>query len=414
MLLWRSCCAVSMSSPNKSDGVGRGQAHPPAAPAVAANENSSAHSAGPLTALGERLTLRENIKARYNRWLKKRLPPARTITLEQRRLFIFPSRPGFLFMLTLLLMLLTAINYQNNLAYALTFWLSMLFIVAVHFTHGNLMKLTIAAVSAESVFPGQQAEFKLRLSCRSKKAGHYSVRLVWPGSETLVDIPAGGSVDVSLFQSVGGRGWFHPPRITIESTYPLGLLRCWSYAELDFQALVWPKPIAAPTPPLSRDRDGAVGFSDATGVEDLAGFRDYREGDSPRHVDWRAWARGQELQTREFSAPAREDHWLEWEAFPDAGVEQRLSFLCWLALQYDARGDEYGLRLPGQELPLGAGDRQRELVLRALALYGFETPAKESTHGRSGAVPVSINPAASQEETDMPRVGKKPLSGHAS
>lgn len=286
-------------------------------------------------------------------------------------MFIFPSRPGFLFMLALLLMLLTAINYQNNLAYALTFWLSMLFIVAVHFTHGNLMGLTVSAVSAESVFPGQQAGFLLRLSGSGKKSGHYSVKLLWPGSEALVDVPAGETVEVTLFQSVAGRGWFRPPRIVIESGYPLGLLRCWSYADLDWQALVWPKPLPAPAPTPAAGDDGAVGFSDSTGVEDLAGFRDYRSGDSPRHVDWRAWARGMDLQTRLFSAPAREDHWLDWDAFPDGSVEQKLSWLCALALAHDARGDQYGLRLPTLEIPLAAGDRQRERVLRALALYGL-------------------------------------------
>ena len=318
-------------------------------------------------------SLRTRLRARYRAWLKRRLPPARTIVLEQKRLFIFPSRPGFLFIGTLLIMLLTAINYQNNLAYGLTFWLAMLFVVAIHFTHGNLMQLTLTAVGAESVYPGQRAEFRIRLSCSSKRSGHYSIRLTWPDSEALVDVPAGEAIEVSLFQTVGGRGWFEPPRLTVESGYPLGLLRCWSFAELAVKALVWPKPIPAPAPTHVRGGDDAVGFSDASGVEDLAGFRDYRVGDSLRHVDWRGLARGQQtLQTRQYSAPAREDHWLDWDAFPDAPVELRLSWLCWLALQYDARGDQYGLRLPDEEIPLATGDRHRERVLRALALYGVE------------------------------------------
>ncbi len=314
--------------------------------------------------------MRAWLRRRYDRWLRNRLPPARTVTLEQRRLFIFPSRAGFLFMFSLLLMLLTAINYQNNMSYALTFWLSMLFIVAVHFTHGNLMGLQITAVSAESVFPGQQAEFILRLSGTGKKAGHYAVKLSWPGSEVMVDVSAGESVQVSLFQSVGGRGWFKPERLRVESGYPLGLLRCWSYVDLDWRALVWPKPLPVGALPAATDEDGAIGFSDAAGIDDLAGFRDYRLGDSPRHIDWRAYAREQGLQTRLFSAPTREDHWLVWDDYPDGGVEERLSWLCWLALQYDQRDDEYGLRMPEQEIGLGAGDRQRELVLRTLALHG--------------------------------------------
>lgn len=314
-------------------------------------------------------SLRDLARERYQRWLSRRLPPARTITLEQRRLFIFPSRNGFLFMFTLLLMLLMAINYQNNLAYGLTFWLSMLFVVAIHFTHANLMKLVITGVRAESVYPGQHAEFLLRLSCQSSRSGHYSVRLLWPDCEALVDVPADGSVEVALHVKVGKRGWFKPPRLRIESLYPLGLLRCWSFAQLDLPALVWPQPVPSERPSSIDEEEGAQGFSDETGIDDLAGFRDYRLGDPPRLIDWRSHARAQPLQTKLFSAPVREDHWLNWSDFSSGTDEQKLSWLCWLALQYHGRGEDFGLRLPGAEIPLAGGDRQLELVLRAMALH---------------------------------------------
>ena len=315
--------------------------------------------------------LRGLLRQRYQRWLSRRLPPARSITLEQRRLFIFPSRNGFLFIFTLLLMLLMAINYQNNLIYGLTFWLGMLFVVAIHFTHGNLMKMVITGVRAESVYPGQRAEFLLRLSCTSGRGGHYSVRLTWPDCESVVDVPANGCIEVPLYLKVGGRGWFRPPRLRIESLYPLGLLRCWSFAELDLPALVWPQPLVTDAV-RSEDPDaGNRGFSDQTGIDDLAGFRDYRAGDAPRLIDWRSLARAQPLQTKLFSAPVREDHWLDWSDFSWGSDEQKLSWLCWLALQYHGRSEEFGLRLPNSEVPMAGGDRQRELVLRSLALYGI-------------------------------------------
>ena len=51
-------------------------------------------------------------------------------------------------------------------------------------------------------------------------------------------------------------------------------------------------------------------------------------------------------------------------------MEQRLSNLCYWALQYAARGDEYGLRLPGVTIEPGTGQRHQEQVLKALALFG--------------------------------------------
>ncbi len=321
--------------------------------------------------------IRERLNRITLRWLRRRLPPARSITLEQRRLFIFPTSAGFLFIATLFIMLLTAINYQNNLTYGLTFWLAMLFIVAVHYTHGNLMGLTITAVSAEPVFPGQQSGFTLRLKAGGKRSGHYTVYLEWPDAQQVVDVSVGQDTTITLYQSVAGRGWFHPPRLRIESVYPLGLLRCWSYAQLDVQALVYPKPLPASDTPLPRNDDGVGGVSDSRGLDDLAGFRAYRAGDSPRHIDWRALARGQSLLTRLYSEPSSEEHWLDWEDFDAGSVEQRLSWLCGRALRLDASGDKFGLRLPGKEVPQSSGDRHREQVLRELSLYGITSDSGE-------------------------------------
>ena len=334
MLWWRSCVAKSMLSPASPKGG-----------------------------------LKNFLLQRYRRWLSRRLPPARTIILEQRRLFIFPTRQGFLFALTLIIMLLTAINYQNNLAYGLTFWLAMLFIVAVHFTHANLLKLEITGVRAESVYPGQHAEFCFRISCSRSRQGYRAVKLVWPGSEVLVDVPAGGEIDVSLHHKVTARGWCDPPRLRIESTYPLGLLRCWSFAYFDVRALVWPQPIRVER--LAFPSAGKAGYdlSEQEGLDDLMGFRDYRIGDAPRLIDWRSHARGLPLQTKLYSSLVDENNWLDWQDFAAGTVEQKLSWLCWLVLQHHGRGENFGLRLPELELPVAAGDRQRDRALRALALH---------------------------------------------
>ena len=78
--------------------------------------------------------LRQRLRSRFRAWVNRRIPPARVVTLDQRRIFIFPSRAGFFFGLCLLLMLTTAINYQNNMSYALTFLLGVVAILFYLFT----------------------------------------------------------------------------------------------------------------------------------------------------------------------------------------------------------------------------------------------------------------------------------------
>ena len=314
-----------------------------------------------------------HMRQRFRSWIDRRIPPSRVITLNQRRIFIFPNRVGVFFSLCLLVMLLAAINFQNNLSYALTFLLFTLFIVAILHTYANLSGLTLRGVHARPAFPGQQTEYELQLE-RSRRKEHIGLRLQWPGSPAVVSsLVESDAVRVQMHLPTGQqRGWHKPGRLLIESTYPLGLLRCWSWVDLDLHALVYPRPVAsAELPGLAAETpDGAA--VPIEGSDDFYGFRDYREGDSLRQIYWKGLARGQNVQVKQYAAYADRSVWLDWELFPGLGTEQRLSHLCYWALRFDAEGDEYGLRLPGVSIAPDCGERHRDRVLRALALYGFE------------------------------------------
>jgi len=179
-------------------------------------------------------------------------------------------------------------------------------------------------------------------------------------------------VQVHLHMAVGNRGWFSPGRLLLESTYPLGLLRCWTWIDLDLCAMVYPQPVASSElPGLATDHaDGAA--VPIAGSDDFHGFRDYRHGDSMRQIHWKGIAHGQGVQTKQYNAYASRSAWLDWEMFPGMGAEQRLSHLCYWALDFEGRNEEYGLRLPGVAIESGTGERHRDRVLQALALHGIE------------------------------------------
>lgn len=317
-------------------------------------------------------SLRQRLQSRWRDWVNRRIPPAREVTLDQKRLFIFPGRVGFFFMFCLMVMLLTAINFQNNLSYALTFLLSTLFIIAVLHTYANMSGLTIRAVRARPAFPGQQTEFELLVS-RRKRRNHYAIHVKWPDSSSaLINLVGETSQSVQLHMPVSKRGWFKPGRLMLESTYPLGLLRCWTWIDLDLHALVYPRPVSSPElAGLAADTpDGAAAM--VVGSDDFYGIRDYQRGDSLRDIHWKGLAKGQGLQSKQYTAYAERSVWLDWDMFAGFSVEQRLSHLCYWALEFDAASEEYGLRIPGTVIDPALGERHRESVLRALALYGEE------------------------------------------
>jgi uncharacterized protein (DUF58 family) len=319
--------------------------------------------------------LKRRLRARFQQWVNRRIPPAREVTLNQRRIFIFPSKAGFFFGFCLLVMLVTAINFQNNLCYALTFLLATLFMVAILHTFANLSGLTIRALRARPAFPGQQTEFDLMIE-RGRQRDHFGLYLKWPGSsEALVNLVEEDTVTVQLHMAVDQRGWYSPGRLLLESSYPLGLLRCWTWVDLELHALVYPRPLACgDLPGLATDTpDGAA--VTVTGSDDFYGFRAYHKGDSPRHIHWKGLAKGQGLQSKQYTAYADRSVWLDWEMFPGLGTEQRLSHLCYWALEFESRNQEYGLRMPGVVIEPDMGDKHRDRVLRELALYGVEGQA---------------------------------------
>ncbi|MCF5826515.1 DUF58 domain-containing protein, partial [Pseudomonas syringae] len=91
-----------------------------------------ARGAGPLI---------QSFRPLWQRWLAKRIPPASRIALDHRRIFIMPTRTGLIFMLVLVLMLLVAINYQNSLAYGLTFLLMSIGVLAILHSYRNISGL---------------------------------------------------------------------------------------------------------------------------------------------------------------------------------------------------------------------------------------------------------------------------------
>lgn len=312
-------------------------------------------------------------RARFARWVDRRIPGGPRITLDRRRIFIFPSRVGFFFFGALLVMLIAAINYENNMSYALTFLLATLFVVAVLHTYANLSGLTLRAEEGGRGFPGEILAFPLRLDAGERSRFGLVMRWRDPslgGGEARVDARRGSSVEALLYARAAQRGRFKPGRLLVESTYPLGLLRCWTWVDLDLAGVVYPVPRRHPETHGPAESGALSRPTPSPGDEEFYGLRDYRAGDRPRQVYWKGLARGQPLQSKQYSRYVSSEDWLDWDSFPGVPTEQRLSYLCYRCLALHGARKHYGLSLPELRLQPAAGTVHRDRVLTALALSG--------------------------------------------
>lgn len=272
-------------------------------------------------------------------------------------------------------MLVAAINYENNMSYALTFLLATLFVIAVLHTYANLSGLTLQAGEGGSGFPGDVLAFPLRLHGGGQS--RFALAIRWRdaslgGAETRMDVGREATVEALLYARADRRGRLRPGRLLVESSYPLGLLRCWTWVDLGLTGVVYPQPRRNPevSGRVQSSRQGRPVAS--PGDDEFYGLRDYRSGDRPRQVYWKGLARGQPLQSKHYSSYASAEDWLDWDSYPGVPTEQRLSYLCFHCLALHAARRPYGLRLPGQRLSPAVGAGHRDRVLLALALFREE------------------------------------------
>jgi uncharacterized protein (DUF58 family) len=309
---------------------------------------------------------------RLAHWLWGFKPPERgTIVLGHRRVYILPARLGLLFGGTLAILLIGSINYALALGFALTFALAALGLVGMVHTARNLARTAVSAGRAEPVFAGESAQFRLHLDGRaSYDRPAILARHVFSGSQFVIDIPAEAQAEVVLSVPAKRRGWLPLGRVLLETRFPLGLFRAWSYVEPDARCLVYPRPERSPLPRAHAEAAAGALRSQATGNDDFSGLRGYQLSDSPRHVAWKAVARTDDMLTKQFTGEAAAELWLDWSLLPAAlGVEQRLSRLAGWVLAAEAEGAFYGLRLPGTEIAPARGDAHAAACLQALALH---------------------------------------------
>ncbi len=310
------------------------------------------------------------LKTRFFTWLFRPKIERGTVTLTQRRIFILPTRQGLALAFLLVLMLLGDINYNLSLGYVLTFLLATMAVMSMLHAFRNLAHLEIRAGHADAVFSGGTAQFVLHFHNHGKLPRCQLCLRDDHGNTASFDIPARQDSEIAFPVPAVKRGWLTLGKLTLYTEFPLGLFHAWSYLHFDTRCLVYPKPMAGVPLPSGTAPDGA-GKRSITGDDDFSGLRNYVAGDALPHIAWKAFARGQGLQVKQFSTPAGEELWLDIAAAPDRNDEDKLARMTRWVLDAEAQGLRYGLRLPDSELPAGNGTAQRDECLRRIALFNL-------------------------------------------
>lgn len=312
------------------------------------------------------------LRRRIERWLFRLRPdePA-PVVLVQRRIFVLPTPAGLAYGVTLVMLLVASINYTLSLGYAFTFLLAGTAVSSIVHAFRNLLGLRLQPTGGEPAFAGGTARFILSVANPAGRPRPGLAARVRGGPWSHFAAPAAGTAVVDLHCPAPRRGRLALGRVTLETVFPLGLIRAWSVVSPRQEVLVYPAPEADPPPLPVAPALTAGHLRGRYGQDDFDGLRPHLASDSPRHIAWKVYAREGPLVVKEFAGGDDGEIALEWAALPPGlDPEARLSRLAAWVCEASRLGRHYRLSLPGCAIPAGAGEAHARRCLEALALFG--------------------------------------------
>jgi uncharacterized protein (DUF58 family) len=311
------------------------------------------------------------LKQRLQAWIEKRNPlTAGTVTLSNRRLYILPTRFGYIYALMLFILLLAAINYQNSMAYAMTFLLTALGIISLWQTHNNLLGLEVSLSSPAPAFAGDHLTLAYQLRNPAKPV-RYAVGIQYENQPPgYIRVDGQGTGELKLKLATTQRGRYKAAAVTIFTRYPTGLFHAWGLLRFDRDILVYPKPDfdARLEPSLLEAYDGQATV-DTTDGDDFAGLREHRMGESLRHISWKAYAQGRGMLTKTFQGHAAPSLNIRWQDMSAPSPEGKLSQMTAMVVQAHQSGRKYAITLPTIDIELDDGPAHYAHCLGQLATF---------------------------------------------
>jgi protein-glutamine gamma-glutamyltransferase len=277
----------------------------------------------------------------------------------------------------LLAMLYAGAAQQNGSAYLVAFLVASM--VAVSWLHArrNLSAVEVTAGSVSHAEVGTVLAVPLRIVTKPGLWA-YGIEVTSPDAVEPVFIqqlkpgePHRATLRLRVDQSMDEL------RFLVRSYYPLGFFTM--SRGLTQQLLLRVLPKAEGTLPLPTPSGEGAGAVVQRGGEDFHGVRPYQPGDSLKHVDWKALARGRPLVVKEYAGGAGTGVQLLWDQVQHLGHEAAVSQLAQWCQAAEAAGYGYSLSMPRGVIPTGRGEAHLLRCRQALS------DLVASQHGLDGA-----------------------------
>jgi uncharacterized protein (DUF58 family) len=300
--------------------------------------------------------------------------------MNREKIRLRPTGLWLLFGPILGCMWVAAVNYSNNLVYAILYLVASLTFVSLFHTRRNLAAVEIEHVRLHPAFAGEEVRVEIHvrngatvpayglsfLRLETGRRWRDAVPLLGMGGRGLT-VPPGDFQVFHLRFPAGRRGHHRLEALVVRTNYPFGLVDAGFRVPLARAYFVYPAPRGDAEFPALRGGGGGVAVSVEAG-DDFAGVRPYQPGESLRHVDWKAHARGRPLSVKQFAGGDGRELWLDGEDLAALPLEDRLSQLARWVVQAEKEEVPYGFSFDGLELAPALGPDHARRALEVLAV----------------------------------------------
>ncbi|NHB56980.1 DUF58 domain-containing protein [Acinetobacter shaoyimingii] len=290
------------------------------------------------------------MKRKFRQWLGQRFKFEQQKKLTQRDILIFIYQQGYIYLVLILITFIAGINYANNLILGFCFLISAILCISFYLTFKQLHQLEIEIVVPEVGRVGDALHVQMYFKQSEIATRYLRVKVA---DETHRVLVSESEKKLVFTFKPEQRGQFILPDIQLYSTYPLGLVRTWTYFYV--QSKIW---IAPQPQDFQQEHEVA---SDA-GLPDLDEYRDlknYQLGDALQLVSWKQAARGQGLYIKQFENQVDLNIvTIDYAHMPSALHEEKLKLMMGLVDQCERQQTPYILKIKDILLEQGCGEKQ--------------------------------------------------------
>lgn len=315
--------------------------------------------------------IRQSVHGLQDRWLRRRIPPRSRYQLNLKNVFIFPSRFGFGYLLTCVGLFILGTNYQNNLMLLLCQFLLSVFLLHLFVSYRNFTAVSLSLKDIQPVYVSEHALLCVQLHVNSESLPFYGGMHIQLRGTSLAILHRRADQDkeVKLLLPASKRGTYKLPRITLSSTYPLGLFRCWTHLDFNKSLIVYPKPIPSALKLDSSDASQGDAAGALPGIDEFDTLRAFKPGDPMNRVAWKQAAKGGELSTKTFNQTQQEGGWLSLDTYAGEPLEKALGLLTYQVNRLSSQQHVFGLTLGHTRIEPATGEAHKQRCLQCLANY---------------------------------------------